>query len=250
MKFKLSIAIGTISIILFSQCNADKWTDCIKGNGEVVSETRTYDRSIKGVEMDISGNLYIKPGEENDIRIDAQQNIIDNIETYLTANNYLRIKFDKCVRNYSSINIIATIPKAEYLAILGSGSIYAYDTVFIDHLEMAIEGSGDIHMLVMPDTTLTDYPSLATDILGSGNVELRGFVDRHTIDIDGSGDIHAYGMETNETYISVLGSGNCKVYVNDLLDVYIDGSGDVYYRGHPSEKHVRIEGSGNVYNDN
>ena len=171
-------------------------------------ETRTFDQTIKGIEMDISGRLYIKPGNANEINIEAQENIIENIKTSV-SNNILWIEFDECVKDYSLIRIVATIPHTEYLSILGSGNIYSYDTVYIDKLEMVIKGSGDIHILVVPDTALTNSTYLESKIIGSGEIELIGFADNHDITITGSGDINAYELITDTTEILISGSGNC-----------------------------------------
>lgn len=244
MKSKIAIIISLTTVILFSQCDSEKWSDCIRGKGEITKETRNFDKTIRGVETDISGDLYIKPGDANELSIEAQGNIIDNIETSV-SNGILRISFDKCVKDYSSITMIATIPTTEYLSLVGSGDIYAYDTLFINELIMNIEGSGDIHMFVKPDTSLTNAPYVESNIMGSGKIELRGYADYHDILITGSGDVEAYEMETNTTKIKIEGSGNCQVYVNDLLDVNIIGSGNVYYKGNP-ELDVIISGSGKV----
>ena len=248
MKSKIAILVSLSSLLLFSQCDSEKWTNCIKGKGEVITETRTFEEEIRGVEMDISGRLYIKQGAASEIEIRAQENIAANIETTI-KNNILWLDFDQCVRNFSSIDVILTMPKTEYLAIIGSGDIYAYDTLMVNQIELAIEGSGNMHVLVMPDTAYSNHADVETSISGSGDVELRGKATYHDIRISGSGDIFAYGMETNTTEVSISGSGDCKVQVNDFLDVDISGSGDVYYRGFP-EKRIRITGSGKVINDN
>ena len=49
--------------------------------------------------------------------------------------------------------------------------------------------------------------------------------------------------------ISISGSGNCEVLVEEILDVSISGSGNVYYKGNP-QINVNISGSGGLFNSN
>jgi hypothetical protein len=49
--------------------------------------------------------------------------------------------------------------------------------------------------------------------------------------------------------VDISGSGNCEVTVNTRLDVDIDGSGSVFYKGTPSIKD-HISGSGRVVDSN
>ena len=56
------------------------------------------------------------------IRIDAQQNILDNIETFVN-NEVLTIKFDKNVGRHEEIYVYLTIANLKQLGISGSGDI-------------------------------------------------------------------------------------------------------------------------------
>jgi len=90
---------------------------------------------------------------------------------------------------------------------------------------------------------------LEVNLAGSGDIFLRGFADHTDLTISGSGTIHAYDLEQNNCLVNISGSGNMYVFVNELLDVHITGSGDVNYRGTPDVR-TRITGSGSVINDN
>ncbi len=86
---------------------------------------------------------------------------------------------------------------------------------------------------------------------GSGNVSVTDLiaVDRMKVSLIGSGGFFGFPLEANNCDVDISGSGNCEITVNDDLDVVIDGSGSVYYKGFP-QIHEDITGSGRVTDSN
>jgi hypothetical protein len=105
-----------------------------------------------------------------------------------------------------------------------------------------IDGSGD---LVLPEL---DGGSLDLRVDGSGDVRAGGRLDTLDAIVGGSGDLHLEDVEAGEVVLGVSGSGDASVHPLRTLDVQIDGSGDVDYRGDP---HVRrqVSGSGDLSRD-
>ena len=65
----------------------------------------------------------------------------------------------------------------------------------------------------------------------------------------GTGSINAFNFEVDTCYVSLTGTGSCKVTVNELLDVVLTGTGNVYYRGYP-EITSHITGLGRLISSN
>lgn len=82
-------------------------------------------------------------------------------------------------------------------------------------------------------------------IAGSGDVVATGRASELQASIAGSGDVKALGLATNEAKISISGSGDAQVQVAQKLKVSIAGSGDVRYLGSP-EVSSSVAGSGSV----
>ena len=87
-------------------------------------------------------------------------------------------------------------------------------------------------------------------IVGAGDFKLSGprqsYLD---IYITGAGNVDAYDMNVDECAISISGMGNCKVWVNNGLDVEISGVGIIYYKGDPVIK-SNISGTGSINKSN
>ena len=214
----------------------------ISGEGEVVQESLDVD-FFDGFILAIAADVYISQGEEQEVRIEAQQNIIDNLDIDGVRNGVWKIKNYRWVRNSKSIKIYITVPKLTEVGLSGSGDIIG-ETTFdgSDKLELSISGSGKIDLDV-------EYDELNLRISGSGDIYLSGSTDLLDCSISGSGGIHAYDMTARLVDISVSGSGNTRVLVDESLEVSISGSGSVFYRGTP-EIDSHISGSGRIKHDN
>lgn len=85
---------------------------------------------------------------------------------------------------------------------------------------------------------------------GVGEVHLAGpGQEDMEIDFRGIGNVFAYGLMVDACVVLNSGTGDCKVRVNEILDVDISSLGNVYYQGTP-EINCSDSGLGQLINDN
>lgn len=201
--------------------------------------TKTLDiDNFDGLGLSISADVMLRQGSAQSVKIEAQQNIIDNLKKEV-KDGVWKIGFDKNVKKHEPVKIWVTVPDIASLTISGSGSIIG-DGKFsnLNDLVLAISGSGDIKLDA-------DSKNLSVALSGSGNMDLSGNTGASSIKISGSGDIVAFGLKARTCEIKISGSGDSSVNVSESLEVAIAGSGDVYYKGKPSLR-SKISGSGEV----
>ena len=230
----LSILLISLTI-LTSSCFRDGITG-IRGSGPIVSE-EVYPDEFTGIDLRISGDVIITKGDQLEVIIEAQQNIINNI-MHRVRGGIWNIEFDRNVKNHDGITIFIIVPEIEELEISGSGDITSTSDFVTNNLDLSISGSGNISFEI-------EAKNVYSHISGSGNVNLRGSTDNHNAHISGSGSINTFSLISDNCDINISGSGNTNVYVTDNLDVEISGSGSVYYKGYPSV-FSNISGSGNI----
>ena len=155
----------------------------------------------------------------NSVEIEAQQNIIDNLDLEV-ENGSWNIKGKKRIKDYKAVVIHITMPTVKALSIGGAGK-------FI--------GKSDFKNL----------EELKVSIGGSGEVSLAGSATTTSISIAGSGKVDVRQLGTSSSKVSIAGSGDAFVDVKDKLTVSIAGSGSVFYNGKPSVK-TSVAGSGKV----
>ena len=236
--FNIFIVIA-VTGILSTGCNKDNGR--VIGSGPIVSQEFNMSE-ITGVQLSIDGNVYLTEGDTQLVRIEAQQNIIDNIRKSVSAGHW-DIGFLKDVAEHDNINIYITTSMLELASISGSGNIECQGS-FTDstNVSLGISGSGNIVMGLLADRIIST-------ISGSGNIILTGEANEHAVTISGSGNMNAFGLKTLRTDVTISGTGNCQVFATEDLNVIISGSGNVYYKGYPSID-VTISGSGSLINSN
>lgn len=233
---KFFALLFSLNLLVSFAVNGQNWYGSgIKGEGPKVTQELDL-KSFDSFSLNFSGHVYLKQGPQSVI-VEAQQNILDNIETDVNA-GYWKIKFDKNVRNHDGVKIWISIPDLTSARVSGSGDIQGKEFTGLGNLDLAVSGSGDIELEFQSK-------SLEASISGSGDMELAGRTGNCDFRISGSGDIEAEDLEADNCKVKISGSGDASVHVNGSLEVGISGSGDVVYGGSPKVR-SKISGSGDV----
>jgi hypothetical protein len=242
MKLRNFFIPTSIVLLCLMLSSCDKESGSIKGQGPVVQQSFVLP-TISAIALNIDANVILTHGDTEEILIEGQQNIIDNIEKYVTSDGYWNISYFKNVRSSADVTIHVTSSLVDYISIGGSGSVNTTN-FFADSVNvyLNISGSGNISFNTIAQ--LTD-----SFISGSGEIYLTGSSYEHRIHISGSGNLRAFNFPTYNTHVDISGSGNSEVNVENQLDVKISGSGNVYYVGNPQIT-SDISGSGGIYNAN
>ncbi|MDY0200944.1 MAG: head GIN domain-containing protein [Tenuifilaceae bacterium] len=250
-----------VSIVL-SLASCGKWDIFgMKGKGPVVSEDINF-ALVEGIILDIPANVYLTQGDEQSIRIEAQQNILDNILLY-DKDGIFKVTFDDNVTQCKTISIYMTIQNLQKIHLRGAGNIVSESEFACnDNLEISISGAGKADIIAdarKVDLTIsgagqinfeTVCETLNSNISGSGDINLlAGTALTANFKTSGSGKINAYDFIIEECSINISGAGNNYVNVSENLNIRISGIGNAYYRGNPKLT-VNITGLGKVINDN
>lgn len=211
----------------------------VKGNGHLTTEDRSIGR-VEKIYVSGSFDVELTQGPDPSLKIEVD----DNLQEYIIVeehNGTLKIRFKEGVSNstHNGMTLFITVPKLEEFHLSGSGKVIGKSKFTEgDHLHLALSGSGEIDLDV-------NTPDLEADISGSGNIMLRGETKNQDVNISGSGGYLAHDLKSENTKISVAGSGDSRVFADGTLDVSIAGSGSVYYKGSATIKQS-IAGSGGV----
>jgi len=249
--------IFAASAILLYSCEGI-WPDCLDGNGVVTTETRDVS-SFTGVQSNGDFEVYIYPGEETGVLVEADENLMDLIITRVSGSDLIiETRRGNCIRSSEVIRITVRVPELSHIDLNGSGKIYCdslssgsfsteldgsgaiyFDYVAVTDMDIELNGSGNISMYGA-------YSSVDAVIDGSGEINLSGVSPTTDYLINGSGNIRADNLATDTCYASITGSGNIYARVKDLLEVDITGSGIVYYYGDNPAVNTKISGTGQV----
>ena len=196
---------------------------------DILSQTFDDLEHFNAIHFSGSFNVTYRESEEARVVIDAQENVLENLEIS-ASNGLLRVRHGNTI----GIGIRRTTPKVyvytPYLVAAsfdGSVTVNEWDTVYGDHFTINVDGSATVTIPLE-----VDYLSLTTR--GSSTVTLSGNVNHIDLLVSGSGSISASNLQTSFANIELTGSGEIDLAVMDHLDVVIDGSGTVRYKGNPT----------------
>jgi len=202
--------------------------------------------------------------------------IMKTTNIFIAATLRATLVTTSCTKEYSRIEGIGTITTETLLLEDFSGIVVeGADDVFISYgPEQKVEVTGHPNIISRIQTEvhngtwnvelergnygryeLTYYltlPSLEqVSNIGSGNVSVSDPMETDQLDITilGSGSFFGFPLSSLDCQVDIVGSGNCEITAGSSLDVSIEGSGSVFYKGTPTI-HDQISGSGRVVDSN
>jgi hypothetical protein len=188
-------------------------------------------------------NVHIKMDGTESVKIEADANIINDIETVVESGT-LKIKFkDREYRRYNNIHKTEIYVSARSLnGLINSGSGHMNVDGIITtsgEFKAILSGSGSIN-------TSVKSGNLHAVISGSGSISINGNTGYADFVISGSGQIEGKDLKTESIKAVVTGSGNIYVAAEKSVSAHITGSGSVNYSGSASVVDSRSVGSGRV----
>jgi len=238
MKILRILSLLVAMSILFTACKKDDQDNCIQGNGDLTVDTRDigYFNMVYAV-----GAFDISFSQTTNTRIDlfGDSNVFPVIQTTIDDNLlFIRSVKDQCYSTQNNIEVTLTAPEFRGVTMNGAGKIEAHN---INNYDLYYETDGSVNI-----NSSFDVEYFRAAIYGTGNASLVGSADQAELIIAGTGSMLASLLEVDQCEITITGVGDVRIHVNEILDVTITGSGNVYYTGDPGTINTNITGTGQV----
>lgn len=196
------------------------WFGGVNGSGHPKTEQRALS-GFDSIELRSSADIEVVAGSDFYVSVTADDNILPLLETEVRGNR-LVIGSHGSYSTHDKEKVVVHLPVLKGLTLSGSG-------------DASVSGvSGN---------------EVAFSISGSGDITASGNTGRLDAQIEGSGDMGLESLETSDAHVRIDGSGDAHVVARQSLDVEINGSGDVRYRGNPDKLRQVVNGSGSVTRD-
>jgi hypothetical protein len=189
----------------------------VHGSGVAKTETRGVG-GFHAIRLDGAADVNVTVGQRTEVTVTADDNVLPVIETQVQGGTLVignRESYE------SRVGVRVTIV-----------------TPTLDAFEL--NGSGNVTVKGLSGGTFT------AKIRGSGNLTADGTVDGLRASIAGSGDLRLVDLKAKKADVSIAGSGNATVSAEDSFSASVSGSGDVRYKGNPSNVQSNVAGSGSV----
>ena len=234
--FLVSI-LFTIGTLIFVKGNMVP-TESITGEGEVISETRTFAKFDK---INTGGSFSVKLHYgEPAITVSSYKNIMDKIVTDV-KDGILYIGLEPGSYNNALNNTVVHVTTRDLKKIdVGSaGSVMSRDTFDLEKIDLHVSGSAALIMIL----NATD---INVNLSSAGNMELTGKATNLIGNISGSADLTAHSLDVENATMEVSSAGTARIKANHINKAHVSGSGNLLYIGNPTINDLDISSAGKI----
>lgn len=232
MKRYFAIILMICAVIAVSGCIGSQ----VSGSGNVINTTKNVS-GFNQVVLSGTGILIITQGNNESLVIEAEDNIGPNITTSVN-NNQLTLTQNNTPVPTKPVKYHLTVKDLNQIQIDGAGQIQS-DTLNTNNLTVIINGAGQSSM------TNLNVILLNIVINGAGKLSIAGTANNQTVKVFGAGNYNASNLTSKSASITAEGAGKATIRVSDILNVIINGAGDVSYIGNP-QINKQINGVGKL----
>ncbi|MEM9836800.1 MAG: head GIN domain-containing protein [Bacteroidota bacterium] len=239
MRTKI-IAILALVFLTTSLSAQWGWKNRVKGSGDIETQERSVESRFTEVKSCCSMEVMITKGNERSVSIEADDNILEYIETDFNGSRLtIRTSRGANIEPSQRVKVSITMPTIEGLYASSSSDLIAKGAFSGDELELDVSSSGEI---------MVDFTGSEVDIEGSssGRIKLRGRADVVKADLSSSSKIDATDFTAKRLKAEASSSGRISIEVTDEIDADVSSSGKVYYSGNPSKVFSDASSGGKV----
>lgn len=235
----LSVGLLLCLLVIFGLILSSCSRENVHGSGRMVTEERAVAR-FEDITLEGPLQVHLEQDQRVPVVIEAEDNVMRFVETFVNGTTlHVKIRNNVNLKSFRPINVYVQNDQFRRIIFSGSGSLTANDTITSTLFSYEINGSADARLKL-------DANEVELIVNGSGDMEIEGRTGDYRAEVNGSGDIDAIGLQAENARIRISGSGEQRIWVLDLLDARITGSGNIRYKGTPGTVNTSINGSGKV----
>lgn len=228
MKNSYKILVSLL-LVLFTT------TSCVfqglTGNGNIQSEDRNISQEFNAISASQGIDVYLTTNEQNAIRVEADENIIDLIKTEV-VNDELKIYLDKQVWHSKARKVYVSVPSINQISTSSGATVKAENSVKCDKLELHASSGSDIFVNVV----VTD---LSCSTSSGADISITGIAKNFKVKSSSGSDVRAGDLDAEYVNAHASSGADIKVNVSRSIQIRSNSGGDVSYTGNPAEVNKR-----------
>lgn len=235
----IKIVVAAILSILMSSCQFDiNLGGGKKGNGNVTTESRTVSGTFTIVDASEGLDVVIIQGEQTNITVEADENIIHLIETDI-KNNTLKIHTSEQIGRAKSKKITVTLPVITKIESSSGADIENEGNLSVDDITLNASSGSDIEISLQAH-------KIEVNTSSGADIDLYGSAESIYAEASSGSDITASELMTKNAYAKASSGGDVKVNCSEMIEARSSSGGNVTYTGNPKVVQKNSGVSGNI----
>lgn len=220
--------------LFFSSCI---FTPSIKGNGNIVEETRQI-KPFDEIKASRGINLYITQDENTKLLIRADENLLKVIETEVVGGELI-VRSTKNVRDAKSFKVFVSTPEIKSIKGSSGCNVYSETELVSDNLNVSASSGCNIHLSVLAEEIDASSSS-------GSNIRLDGITNEFSGRASSGSNIKAEDLKAKSTEAKVSSGSNLWISTENILKADASSGGNIFYNGAPSQTAIHKSSGGNV----
>ena len=243
MTTLVRITVALVLALLLSSCGFDinfgDFGTGEKGNGVVVEETREITEEFTVVSASEGIDVYVTQGDDFDISVEADENIMDLIGTDI-KNGKLKVHAIENIGRATK-KVYVTLPAVSGLHASSGAHLSAENMIKSEKLQVDASSGA----MLDANVHVTD---MEIDASSGANITLSGSAKEVYVDGSSGANIKANELMTISCNADASSGANVSVHVKDNLTAEASSGGNISYKGEPSvQKNKSVSGSVHKY---
>lgn len=210
----------------------------IKGNRNVISESRTISSDFEKIDIQQGINLYLTQGNTTSLKVEADENILDLLITEV-ENNQLKIYFKKNVYKAKARNVYLTTNTISSIEASSGASVKTENTWQANQFKLNTSSGSSVKININASDVTSSSSSGST-------IRLYGKTDTFSAKASSGSTIDADELITVDAITKVSSGANINVNVSRKLTAKASSGGSIDFEGNPTEINKETSSGGSV----
>lgn len=222
MKTKITILL--LLLITTTSCMFDGFG--IQGNRNVVTENRKVTAEFTAIKVSQGIQVYLTQGNDVDISVEADENIIDLLVTEVEG-NVLKIYFDKNVSRAKARNVYLTADKITSIKVSSGSRVKGEGVIRAKNITLKSTSGSGIRLEL-------NASKVTCNVSSGADVRLTGTTEYFNGDASSGAHIDADGLISKEAKADVSSGAGISLHASEELDAHASSGGSISYEGNPT----------------
>lgn len=222
-----------LPLVLCSACTLTG----ITGNGKIAEENRSV-QDFQRLRASGSFEIILQQGHESSLRLEADENLLPLIETYVNQGT-LNLSTAQPILRAERLRVYLQATEWQKIELSGATEISSDGPLKGESLDLEASGAAEIEMEVY-------VKKLRAQLSGASEVDLKGKAETVSLQSSGAADWNAFDLETKRMSINCSGASELEVNVSEDLAIEASGASEIQYRGSPIISKSKMSGASTI----